>query len=363
MKKNKFALVAMAVAMVAAFCAGAMAATGVEYLDETVEKKYEPLVPVVVIKTVSNEMRERFPPEISDPSARKGGGAAYSVKAEVGPGDEKAGMAGASVCAQNGAAWKCAALMPDRERPGYFSGAAPAGGGFLSARAWDEKGRVSAQAPCAATGWPPEKLLAAGSCLKKSGPALEKCVQDAIPLGCYFPLSAEELPIDDRPGRAGDDLDMIESYFGYDDKYIYGIIVVQRTISPGSLTPPTMHHYGFTIMDPRQIVPASDEAVPHGGIFARFIPLGLQNKDFVSPCAVDTDEIPGRERYSDVENITCSSNGPFLFMKIDRGAFGFMNSRELVVVSHTGILSGLDKKDFSYINKSMPTMFYVNKGR
>lgn len=359
-KKNNLMIV-LAVAMVVVLAFGATVARGVEYLDDK-EEVYEPIVPVVVIKTVSKELRERFPPEISEPSARKGGGA-YSVKAEIGPGDQKAGMAGASVCAQDGAAWTCSRLMPDRERPKYFSGVAPAGEGVLSARAWDEKGRASVQASCPAMGWPPEKLLASTSCLKKSGAALEKCVQDATPIGCFFPLATEELPVDDKPGSAGDDLDMIESYFGYDDKYLYGIITVQKAVSPGSLTPPTMHHYGFTIMDPRQIVPASDEAVPQGGIFARYTPLGLENKDFITPCAVDMDMIPGRDRYSDTANISCSSKGPFLFMKIDRAAFGFMNSRELVVIAHTGILSGLDKKNFSYINRTPPTMMYISKGR
>lgn len=363
--KNEFCMkIAVCVAMVAlmSVSAGAATGTGVEYLDEKVEV-YEPLVPLVVIKTVSKELRERFPPEITDPSARTGGGGTYSVKIERGPGDEKADVSGGRVCVEEGSSWNCASLVPDREKANYFSGALPAGTGVLSARGIDEKGRVSVHAPCKAAGWPPEKLLASKSCLKKSGPALEKCVQDAIPLGCYFPLAVEELPVDDKPSRAGDDLDLIESYFGYDDKYLYGIIVVQRTVSPGSLTPPTMHHYGFTIIDPRQIVPTSEEALPQGGIFARYIPLGITNKDFIIPCAVDLDDIPGREKHSDAENITCTYNGPFMFMKIDRNAFGMVNSRELVVIAHTGILSGLDKKDFSYINKTMPTMLYIQKGR
>lgn len=370
--KRNFPIIA--VALFLAVCLMTLCASVAIRAQE--EEEELSLLPGNIVRRISNMMREQLPPEFASESVRtlaaeSGGRVSISIKTEPGHSedDNKAPVisVGAQVSADGGRTWRSGGLDNKNAAAGgitVWEGAIDIGAGseaIASFRAVDEKQRVAVTLPCSVKKWPPVEEMWDASCVQFQDSRLDACLGRINPAGCMVQMAQDQPPVDDMPYTAGDDLDLIASYIGGDSEYIYLSMAVQRSVSPGSLTPIMLHQYAFVMMSPNRIAPASEDRIPHDGILVRYMPQGETAPDFVQPCAIVT--MGEEDEYVlDTESVECVCEGPFVFFKLDRAALGVEKIRELLVMSHTGTVRGIKKEDFSYVDFSLPTRVEFEQG-
>ncbi len=336
--------------------------------QETGDEEPPSLLPGNIVRKISNMMRDQLPPYFASVTVKtqsSDAGRRVTIKLKTEPGYSENGKkapiiaVGAQMSTNKEKTWKAVELNNEAARAGQitqWSASADIGGGAptVALRAKDEKLRMAVTVPCKVSAWPAAAAMWRTSCVQLQDKKLDSCLAKQTPAGCMIQIAQDEPPVDDMPYTAGDDLDMIASYIGYDDKYIYLSMTVQREISPGSLTPIMLHQYAFVLMLPNKIAPATEDRIPHNGIIVRYMPQGETAPGFIDPCGIIT--LGADNKYIlDTKSATCSAEGPFLFMKIDRLALGTDKVNELLVIAHTGTVRGVKKDEFSYVDFSMPT--------
>jgi len=303
------------------------------------------------------ELRKKLPPSFETKQQLSSGG--IEIEAKPGEGDGKSDQLSVFLyySSNAGGDWKRVELARRLEKPSRYHADLEAVPQVGSVRVSDNLGRASVEMSCRQESWPPGGAFLDRCCALYSGSRLEECVSEAAPVGCMFPLASEELPVDDLPARAGDDLDMTIAYAGFDDEYLYVAIAVQKDISPGSLTPVSFHQYGFVVLDPRKIVPASEDYLPHDGLLVRYVPFGEGSPDFVPACSivkrVEDEFVP------DTGPVDCIVDSPLVYIRLNRQKAGIGGAKYLIITAHTGIISGLTLDNFSFINMTRPTGLYL----
>lgn len=251
-----------------------------------------------------------------------------------------------------GSVWKSIAMMQDAKDPVKWFGPLPGRArGAVTLVAYDaanDAGGNLVELACVQKKWPPPESYLKSDCLRLDADMFRTCVEDRLPKGCLFSGGAEQPPVDDLPARAGDDLDIVGFRIGFDDKFLYFDMTVQRTIAAGSITPIALNQYSVMIFDAASKDPEPKEGLPLSGVMARFLPMGLTAPDFISPCAAVLNQ-QGKTA-PDAGAVECDTNGPHLFMKVRRDLWGNPFPKELIVYAHTGILREKNFDQFSFVD-------------
>ncbi len=173
-------------------------------------------------------------------------------------------------------------------------------------------------------------------------------LNDPKPRGCFFSAETENPPLDDPPGRAGEDLDILDFRIGHNKKSLFFLIRIQGELSPGSITPTILHQYSVMLFDPEASPSTPEGMMPLDGVMLRYIPFGVSSPNFVKPCgAVVTKD---NASVLDTKNVDCKYDGPFLIFNVNKSLWGGKFPRELVVFANTGTLRNKNLSEFSFVD-------------
>lgn len=188
-------------------------------------------------------------------------------------------------------------------------------------------------------------------CMEKKGLPLAQSSfgsGDPRPKGCTFTGGPEELPIDDPPAKAGEDLDMLDFRVGYDAKYVYFAMMVEGEISAGSLTPLVFNEYGIIAMNPESEVTTTEGALPLDGAYIRYVPMGMSVPSLVKACGAVV--YKNKTLVLDTESVTCTKSNEYVLFKVKRSLWGKKPVKELLVSSHTATLRESGLAMFSFVD-------------
>ncbi len=170
----------------------------------------------------------------------------------------------------------------------------------------DSSGNVITELPCKVTNWPPTK---------------EK------PELCLFKGAKDDDPVDDEAELIKDDLDIMETYVGYDDDAIYLKTVVQGKVDQGSASPMKINAYAGIILNPDK---GSASNILTQLIGAAHAPLAKMAG--YDPCLsiytrTGSDIVVGQE------GVSCKADESNLYIRIDNSVIGKNPSKKLKLIS------------------------------
>ncbi|HOO56360.1 MAG TPA: hypothetical protein PLN69_06030 [bacterium] len=210
-----------------------------------------------------------------------------------------------------------------------------------------EKGGALAELGCKVGRWTPGDSYYKEDCHRVSRRDFGVCLENREPRTCMFPAAMDTAPYDDHSMKIGDDYDIVDFRVGYDDRFLYVDIAVQKSISPGSITPISLNSYSVMIFNP-EIREIAGEGLPYGGVMARFVPMGIEAPDFVDACSVVMNENGSDILKEDV--IECEAKDPHVFFKINRNLWGEKTPDQLAVYAHTGIIRKKELDEYSFVD-------------
>jgi len=191
------------------------------------------------------------------------------------------------------------------------------------------------------------------ACEQKNAPAPSPAfsgLNEPQPRGCLFSAETENPPIDDPPGRAGEDLDILDVRIGHNKNHLFFLMRVQGEISHGSLTPTILHQYSFMIFDPDGPTTTPEGAMPLNGVMLRYIPFGVSSPNFVQPCGAVV--IRNNAPVVETKNVDCKTDGPFLVFRVNKKLWENKFPRELLILAGTGTLRNRTLSEFSFVDST-----------
>ncbi|MEW5945593.1 MAG: hypothetical protein AB1742_05290 [bacterium] len=155
--------------------------------------------------------------------------------------------------------------------------------------------------------------------------------------GCWFDVAVDEPPVDDETAVIPDEFDIRSFRAGYSEDYLYLSFLVEGEIKEGTASPLDLHGHVAAIINPDRGDPVE---ILTQGFLAAYAPLAEM---FTYPgcMLVYYPGSPDEDYYIDRESIRCYTDGSYLTLEIDRGAFGENPSGYLKVAGGNGRLASI----------------------